>query len=90
MIDPYNTDRHGGYDRRGRSRSPRRESRRYNDRDREDYQSPPRHHSRNRDRSPHYGGPPNRTIILEGLPLNMTQEDVGHPCPLRSFTYSSL
>ncbi|TAQ85482.1 hypothetical protein B7494_g6193 [Chlorociboria aeruginascens] len=56
-------------------RSPRRETRgRYTDRDREDYQSPP--HDRSRSRSPYFGGPPSRTIILEGLPMEMTQEDI--------------
>ena len=60
------------------SRSPRREERaRYTDRDREGYQSPLR--DRSRSRSPYFGGPPNRTVILEGLPIDMTQEDVGRP-----------
>ncbi|KAG0650519.1 putative RNA-binding [Hyphodiscus hymeniophilus] len=67
--------------------SPRREGRgRYTDRDREDYKSPPR--DRSRSRSPYYGASPNRNVILEGLPLEMTQEDVGGPIstPLWSFT----
>ena len=72
---PDNLERDRGYE---RSRSPRREARgRYTDRDREDYQSPPR--DRSRSRSPYYGAPPNRNVILEGLPLEMTQEDVGRP-----------
>lgn len=63
-----------------RSRSPRREGRgRYIDRDREGYQSPRR--ARSRSRSPYYGAPPNRNVILEGLPLDFTQEDVGCPIP---------
>ncbi len=63
-----------------RPRSPRREGRaRYTDRDREDYKSPPRHRSRSR--SPYFGAPPNRNVILEGLPLEMAQEDVGRPVP---------
>lgn len=61
-----------------RSRSPRREGRgRYNDRDREGYVSPRR--ERSRSRSPYFGGTPNRNVILEGLPLDLTQEDVGRP-----------
>ena len=72
-----NLDRERGYERSG---SPRREGRgRYTDRDREDYQSPPR--DRSRSRSPFYGAPPNRNVILEGLPMEMTQEDVGRPIP---------
>ncbi|SZF05266.1 unnamed protein product [Blumeria hordei] len=55
-----------------RSRSPRRDAR-YTDRDREDYQSPQRDGSRSR--SPYFGAPPNRNVILEGLPLDFTQED---------------
>ncbi|KAF7877409.1 hypothetical protein EAF04_001086 [Stromatinia cepivora] len=55
--------------------SPRREKRgRYTDRDREGYRSPVR--GRSRSRSPHHGAPLNRTIIFEGLPLDMTQEDI--------------
>ncbi|KHJ34925.1 putative rna-binding protein [Erysiphe necator] len=58
-----------------RSRSPRRESRgRYTDRDREGYVSPRR--ERSRSRSPYYGAPPNRNVILEGLPFDFTQEDI--------------
>ncbi|RKF71786.1 putative RNA-binding protein C57A7.13 [Golovinomyces cichoracearum] len=58
-----------------RSRSPRREGRgRYTDRDRENYVSPRR--ERSRSRSPYYGAPPNRNVILEGLPLDFTQEDI--------------
>ena len=73
---PDSLERERGYE---RSRSPRREGRgRYTDRDREDYQSPPR--DRSRSRSPFYGAPPNRNVILEGLPMEMTQEDVG--CPI--------
>ena len=34
-----------------------------------------------RDRSPFYGGPPSREVILEGLPLDLTEEDVGHLLP---------
>jgi RNA-binding protein 5/10 len=74
---PGNLERGRGYE---RSKSPRREGRgRYTDRDREDYQSPPR--DRSRSRSPYYGAPPNRNVILEGLPMEMTQEDVGRPVP---------
>jgi len=60
-----------------RSRSPRREGRgRYADRDREGYQSP---RERSRSRSPYFGGSANRNVILEGLTVDMTQEDVGRP-----------
>ncbi|CZR58454.1 related to RNA binding motif protein [Phialocephala subalpina] len=69
----YVEDRHHNYDRR-RSRSPRREGRgRYTDRDKEDYRSPSR--DRSRSHSPYFGGPPNRNVILEGIPLEWTQED---------------
>jgi RNA-binding protein 5/10 len=83
-------------------RRPRREVRgRYNDRDREGYRSPPygetssrswsrsrsQSRSRSRSRSPHYGAPPSRTIILEGIPINMTQEDVGYPSPYSSISF---
>ena len=62
-----------------RSRSPRRDGRgRYTDRDQEGYESP---RDRSRSRSPYFGAPPNRTVILEGLPLSMTQEDVRNPIP---------
>jgi len=74
--DGNDHDRERRYD---RSRSPRREGRgRYTDRDREGYQSP---RARSRSRSPYYGAPPNRNVILEGLPIDMTQEDVGRPIP---------
>ena len=77
---PDNLEREHGYE---RSRSPRREGRgRYTDRDREDYKSPPR--DRSRSRSPYFGAPPNRNVILEGIPLEMTQEDVGRPIPILS------
>ncbi|KAB8298942.1 hypothetical protein EYC80_001093 [Monilinia laxa] len=65
-----------GYD-QVRSRSPRRENRsRYTDRDREGYRSPVR--GRSPSPSRHHGEPPNRTIIFEGLPLEMTQEDISN------------
>lgn len=38
-----------------------------------------RSRSQRRDRSPYYGGPPSREVILEGLMLDMVEEDVGHP-----------
>jgi len=66
-------------DRDGGSRSPcRHDSRQYNDRDREGYHSPGYNGSRTRSPSP-YAAIPNRTLIFEGLPINITQEDVGHP-----------
>src|SRR6187402_1924601 len=68
--DRVESSRDRGYD---RSRSPRRENRgSYTDRDREGYQSPRR--ERNRSRSPYFGGPPNRNVILEGIPFEWTQE----------------
>ncbi|KAK6580576.1 hypothetical protein PZA11_006812 [Diplocarpon coronariae] len=70
----FREERPDGYD-RSRSRSPRREGRsRYTDRDREGYESPRR--ERSRSRSPYFGGPPNRNVILEGLPSEWTQEDI--------------
>lgn len=80
-------------------RRPRAEGRgRYNDRDREGYRSPQyrgsrsrswsRSRSRSQSRSPYYGAPPSRTIILEGIPMNMTQEDVGYPFPMIPAHYS--
>lgn len=81
--------------RRGRSPSPRgRERAPYRDRDHESYRSPSyesrsrsqnrsrnrsRSRSQRRDPSPYYGGPPSREVILEGLLLDMVEEDVGHP-----------
>ncbi|PVH74065.1 hypothetical protein DL98DRAFT_594475 [Cadophora sp. DSE1049] len=73
----YREDRVDSYDRGyDRSRSPRGRAR-YTDRDREGYQSPRR--ERSRSRSPYFGAPPNRNVILEGLPFDWTQEDVGRP-----------
>ncbi|ESZ91736.1 hypothetical protein SBOR_7887 [Sclerotinia borealis F-4128] len=70
----YDTRFERGYD-RARSRSPRKENRsRYTDRDREGYRSPAR--GRSGSGSPYHGEPPNRTIIFEGIPLEMTQEDI--------------
>ena len=56
----------------------------YRDRDREGYRSPgyesrSRSRSPQRDRSPYYGGPPSREIMMDGLPLDMVEEDVGLP-----------
>ncbi|CZS91832.1 related to RNA binding motif protein [Rhynchosporium agropyri] len=72
----HKEDRYESYDRGyDRSRSPRRDVRaHYTDRDREGYQSPRR--DRSRSRSPYFGGPPNRNVILEGLPFEWTQEDI--------------
>ncbi|KAI0999079.1 hypothetical protein K3495_g9117 [Podosphaera aphanis] len=58
-----------------RSSSPQIGSRNsYKDRERKGYQSPQR--ERSRSRSPYFGAPPNRNVILEGLPLEFTQEDI--------------
>ncbi|KZF20431.1 hypothetical protein L228DRAFT_250117 [Xylona heveae TC161] len=59
----------------------------YFDRDREEYHSPSNYHDsrsrsqsprrrRDRDRSPYFGGPPSRDVILEGLPQDMTEDDI--------------
>lgn len=87
-------DRNQGYDtyRRGRSPSPRGRNGGYRDRDREGYRSSgydsrSRSPSPRRDKVPYYGGPPSREVILEGLPLEMTEEDV--PTPTNPFTAHS-
>ncbi|KAI4204202.1 MAG: hypothetical protein LQ350_001393 [Teloschistes chrysophthalmus] len=73
---------------RDRPRSPDARRRGYVDRDREGYQSPvyngrsvSRSRSRSpqrRDRSPYFGGPPSREVIMEGIPLDISEEDVRH------------
>jgi hypothetical protein len=75
--EDFPEENHRDHDRnRRRSKSPRRERRgRYVDRDGEGYESP----ARNRSRSPYYGGTPNRNVILEGIPIDMAQEDVCAP-----------
>ena len=70
--------------RRGRSSPPQGRTGGYRDRDHEGYRSPrydsrSRSRSPRRDRSPYYGGPPSREVILEALPLEMTEEDVPTP-----------
>lgn len=87
-------DRNQGYDtyRHGRSPSPRGRNGGYRDRDREGYRSSgydsrSRSPSPRRDKAPYYGGPPSREVILEGLPLEMTEEDV--PTPTNPFTAHS-
>lgn len=90
--DPAHSERRHWDERRDersyeRSRSPRREGRgHYTDRDREGYTSP----RRERSRSPYFGGAPNRNVILEGLPMEWTQEDVGRPIStsLRTFQHT--
>lgn len=61
-----------GYPRRGEQHD-------YLDRDRDGYRSP-RYGSptwaRSRSRSPHRSLPPNREVILEGLPPHLTEDDV--------------
>lgn len=72
-------DRAPQYDnRREYSVSPRPTKRRYNDRDREDYRSP----QHDRSRSPEHSNPPNKTVVLEGLPVTATKEDVRNPSPI--------
>ncbi|KAI4253077.1 MAG: hypothetical protein LQ352_003921 [Teloschistes flavicans] len=73
---------------RDRPRSPDARRRGYVDRDREGYRSPgyngrSRSRSRSRspqrrDRSPYFGGPPSREVIMEGIPLDISEEDVRH------------
>lgn len=81
---------------RGRPTSPRRGNKGgYRDRDREGYRSP-RYYSRSRsgsprrDRSPYYGGPPSREVMLEGIPLDMVEDDVGHHLPIFASLEASL
>ncbi|KAI4128960.1 MAG: hypothetical protein LQ341_006623, partial [Variospora aurantia] len=72
--------------RRGRSPSTNNYRHGYQDRDREDYRSPDyydRSRSRNRtptgprrDRSPLGGGHPSKEIIMEGIPLDLSEADV--------------
>ncbi|RFU33688.1 hypothetical protein B7463_g2666, partial [Scytalidium lignicola] len=76
--DRYESDQHGREYDRGteRSRYPYRGgSDRYIDRDREGYESPSGRRSRSPARSQPYKGQPSRTVILEGLPVHITQED---------------
>ncbi|KAI4255498.1 MAG: hypothetical protein L6R42_006693 [Xanthoria sp. 1 TBL-2021] len=76
--------------RRGRMPSPNARRRGYVDRDSEGYRSPvydSRSRSRSRspqrrDRSPHFGAPPSREVILEGIPLDILEEDVRHHLPI--------
>ncbi|KAI4285620.1 MAG: hypothetical protein L6R38_000522 [Xanthoria sp. 2 TBL-2021] len=76
--------------RRGRMPSPNARRRGYVDRDNEGYRSPTydsRSRSRSRspqrrDRSPHFGAPPSREVILEGIPLDILEEDVRHHLPI--------
>ena len=89
-------DRDQGYsnDKRGRDPSPRGVPRGYRDRDREGYRSPKydsrsRSQSPRRDRSPYYGGPPSREIMMDGLPLDMVEEDVGHHLPSNTSLFQS-
>ncbi|KAI9821495.1 MAG: hypothetical protein M1832_003343 [Thelocarpon impressellum] len=73
---------HGRDDRRrGRSLSP--QQRAYRDRDREGYRSPTRDDGtrsgsrpRHRSRSPYYGGVPSRDVIMEGLPVDLKEDDI--------------
>lgn len=71
------------------SRSPRGGRGRYADRDQEGYRSP--HNDTRRSASPNFGGFPSCTIILEGLPSQMSQEDVRRPVSILPIhTYSPL
>ncbi|KAI9784494.1 MAG: hypothetical protein M1816_000814 [Peltula sp. TS41687] len=81
------------YDERDRSLSPRRKRRgRYRDWDQEDHlsrdysrsRSGSRSRVRRRSRSPYYGGPASRDVILEGLPVEMESDDVGHHPPFHA------
>ena len=47
-----------------------------------DSRSRSRPRSPRRDRSPFFGGPASREVILEGLPLDMVEDDVGHHLPV--------
>src|ERR1700753_309111 len=85
----YDNDSSEPYSSRSYQRTPPREYSRqkYRDRDREGYRSP-RYTSRSRSRSrgsprrrdrehsPPYSGNPSREIIMEGIPVDMTDQDV--------------
>jgi hypothetical protein len=56
----------------------------YLDRDREGYRSPRRRSRSNsrsgeREQSPWHGGVPSRDVIMEGLPEDLLEQDVGFP-----------
>jgi hypothetical protein len=81
----HNRDAH--YRDRDRSVSPPR--RQYLDRDREGYRSPRRRSrsnsrsgEREREQSPWRGVVPSRDVIMEGLPMDLLEQDVGFPHPL--------
>ena len=85
-----------GYTHRDRSSpSPRRGRGWYRDRDREDYQSPS-YDSRSRSRSSReerprrYAAPPNKEIMMEGLAIDMTEEDVRSSLPTLPQPFQSL
>ncbi|KAL2008987.1 hypothetical protein VTN00DRAFT_7181 [Thermoascus crustaceus] len=73
--------------RTSRSPPPRRGRPAYRDRDREGYRSPgyrshSRSYSRSRSRSPRRGRPPygqeSKEVMMEGLPVDMAEEDISH------------
>ncbi|KAJ5111032.1 hypothetical protein N7532_001567, partial [Penicillium argentinense] len=67
-------DRDQGYDRHWRSRSPYQRGRQpYSDRDHDQYRAPRRH---SRPRGELHPGAENTVIMMEGVPRDMTQDDV--------------
>lgn len=79
---------------RSPSRSPPMPERRYRDRDAPEYHSSSDHSiqrtssprkpasPRKQDSLPKYGAPPSQEVILEGLPEDMTEDDVRNPLHL--------
>lgn len=80
-YDHYNRGRNLASNGRGRYRDRDQEGYRspprYNRRSRSRSRSPPRRHANTRSRSPYYGGAPSREIHMEGLPYDMSENDVG-------------
>ncbi|KAL2831106.1 hypothetical protein BDW59DRAFT_6921 [Aspergillus cavernicola] len=80
-------DSRSQYRSRDRDDFPRRPRHSYRDRDREDYhsRSRSRSHSYSRSRSPRRGRPhygqESREVMMDGLPVDMVEEDVGPSLP---------
>ncbi|KAL8813780.1 MAG: hypothetical protein Q9200_000033 [Gallowayella weberi] len=93
---PRDDHRGFGDSRRARLASPNERRRGYVDRDNEGYRSPEyrsksRSRSRSasrRERSPQFGAPPSKEVILEGIPLDILEEDVRHHLPNHTMSAS--
>lgn len=92
----YSTERDAGqhYEDRDRDdyrhRSPPRRGRQgYRDRDREGYQSPDYSRSRSPRRGQSGFGPESREIMLEGFPVDMTEDDVSSIHGRTAWTFES-